>query len=530
MRLITLEAASAVYSCRSGIVVRHHRVAHDAFRDFSFRLRNFERALGEEAENEYWRTFVRRLKRYRFEATAAPLPFGNYVLMPPELLRWLDDHLRQCRMLYPQFAEAGSALIASLKSLVEANENPLLASLDEMASETTEGLAVLIKESRLIPLFEDVLKANFSFLRNLEIVSESQLTGGTCYEELACIGPSRWFKEHIFIAPRAPRIHVLHFSWIRDQWRPSAVFIGSAKGRAISQTSDSQRVSGDDERAASADDSPRERYLEVDELTLTLDLTQISNRFARSASSSSATGFEQEDTEARLFQLEGKAGVFLDAEDGSTALVIDMEEEEQGRVKRIATSVIEPGMYILLRAGGGGDYIIPVADKLLGERADSRRKFQRLWKAKLREAVRADGAYAACQRLKSFGSIRANEVNLRNWMSERNIRTEDPRDFHAIMQLVGLGADAARCWQIAGEIDRAHRQAGRYIRKLLLRQVLASDLRELEQRGRMEFELPDSGGASVVAMRVVAVAPTVARISLSHLGRQFELEETLWRE
>src|ERR1700749_1961406 len=106
MRIITLEAASAVYSCRSGIVVRHHRVAHDAFREFSFRLRNFERALGEEAENEYWRTFVRRLKRYRFEATAAPLPFGNRVLMPPELLCWLDDHLRQCRMLYPQFAEA----------------------------------------------------------------------------------------------------------------------------------------------------------------------------------------------------------------------------------------------------------------------------------------------------------------------------------------------------------------------------------------------------------------------------------------
>lgn len=529
MRLITLEAASAVYSCSSNIVVRHHRVSHDAFREFSFRLRNFERALGEEVENEYWRTFVRRLKRYRFETTAAPLPFGNRVLMPPELLGWLDDHLRQCRDIYSPFADASGELIASLKRLVEANENPLLTSLDEIAAETSEGLAVLIKESRLIPLLEDVLKANFSFLRNLEIVSESQLTGGTCYEELACIGPSRWFKEHIFIAPRAPRIHVLHFNWIRDQWRPSAVFIGSAKGRAISQTSDSQRVTGDNEQAASADDSPRERYLEVDELTLTLDLTQISNRFAR-ANTSATTGFEHEDTEARLFQLEGKAGVFLDAEDGSTALVIDMEEEEQGRVKRITTSAIEPGMYILLRAGGGGDYIIPVADKILGERADSRRKFQRLWKAKLHEAVRANGAYVACQRLKSFGSTRANEVNLRNWMSERNIRTEDPRDFHAIMQLVGLGADAVRCWQIAGEIDRAHRQAGRHIRRLLLRQVLASDLRELEQRGRMQFELSDSGGASVVAMRVVAIAPTVTRISLSHLGRQFELEETLWRE
>ncbi len=536
MNQISIRDASVVYSCRRAAVVRHRRVTHDGFRDFSLRLQNFERALGEEGKDEYWQTFVRRLKRYRFEASAAPLPFGNRVLMPPELLRRLDDHLRQCRMLYPQYVETSGALMERLKRLGETNENPLLDRLDELGGELaleTGELTVAIKESRLIPLFEDVLRtANSSFLRNIEIVSEAQLRGGTCYEELACIGPSRWFAEHVFSAPRAPRIHILHFNWIRDQWRPTSVFVGSAKARTASESNGYQREADEgveDASGMSREEHAREHYLEVEELAPRLDLTQISQRIAVPPDA------EQDDAEARLFQLEGRKGVFLDAEDGSKALVIDFEgedeeEQQQGRVKRIATSAIEPGMYLLLRSGGGGDLIVPVADKILGGKAASRRKFQQLWKTKLRQAVRTEGAYNVCLRLKGHGSIRANEVNLRNWMSERNIRTEDQRDFAAIMQLVGLGTDAGRCWQIAGEIDSAHRQAGRRIRRLLLHQVLTANLRELEQRGRMEFELAESGGASVVAVRVVRLAPTVTRVLLHRLNHQFDLEEELWRE
>lgn len=529
-----LPTATAIYSCRSVVEIKQHHIAHDAFKEFSFLLQGFERALGDEVENEYWKPFVRCLKGYRFEVTAAPLGFGNPVVMSPDMLRWLDARLAQCRMLYPQFVAPSGELLANLNRLVEANDNPLLeyaTTLDTSQSHNLtihRKLTVLIKESRLIPAFEDVLKSRKMF-NFIEVVSEAQLRGSNCYENIVCVGPSRWFADHVFSAPRAPRIHVLNFNWVKDRWRPSAVFVGSAQSREDSR-SDWQSMADENKFAAGeaaqrSTEQSREQQIEVEELLPTLDLTQISNRFSRV---SSASVVEQENAEARLFQLEGRVGVFLDEEDGGSSLVIDLEDEETTRVKRVSVSAIEPGMYVLLREGGGGDYLMPVADKILGKEATGARELQRHWKSKLRDVVNTHGAYTVSLRLKNYGSIRANETNLRNWMSDRNIRTDDKRDFAAIMQLVGLSSETEKYWKNAGLIDSAHRRAGSQIRKLLLRQVLTADLSELEQRGQMAFELAESGGGQMLALRVVARAPNVDRIPVWHIGRLFELEEDAW--
>jgi hypothetical protein len=228
--------------------------------------------------------------------------------------------------------------------------------------------------------------------------------------------------------------------------------------------------------------------------------------------------------------LENRSGVFLDADEGGSWLVIDLAEEAATRVKRISVSSIEPGMYVLLREGGGGDYIVPVADKILASGATNARGLQRHWKSKLRDAVQMYGSYTVSMQLKKLGSVRANEGNVRNWMSERNIRTDDERDFAAIMRLVGLDEEKEEYWNNAALIDRAHRQAGGHIRKLLLRQVLTADLRDLERLGRMKFELSASGAGQMIALRVVARSPTPNRIPLGHIGRLFELEEEAWRE
>src|SRR2546423_15283969 len=100
----SLTVATAIYSCRSTLQIERHPIAHPAFREFSFKLRNFEGALGDEIENEYWKPFVRRLKRYRFEVTAAPLDFGNPVLMSTELMKRLQGHIAHLTMQFPRFA------------------------------------------------------------------------------------------------------------------------------------------------------------------------------------------------------------------------------------------------------------------------------------------------------------------------------------------------------------------------------------------------------------------------------------------
>ena len=523
MRAITLDEASEVYSTCGDVSIERHRVCHQLFEDFSLGLRRFELELSDgDGEDDYWRYFLRRVKKYRFELSAAPLPLGSPVIMPPESMAALEQHLASCEMLYPHLAPRARGLLGTLWALIELNENPLLERLLEISAlpggaNRHRELAVAVKEPRLIPLLEGAL-ALLPFEHNMEIVSEAQLRGCDCYSELAVVGPSRWFTGYVFEAPRASRIHIVHYACIRDEFRPSPAFVGSPKTQP-STSSRRSRPAVAESGGGAEPPRPQREYVEVEDLLPTVDLSQVSSRMSRGP----GPGADMEELEARLFQLEGRIGVFLEAEERS-AMVIDLEEDGEASVGRMAASSIEPGMFVLLREGGGGDYIVPVADKILGKNAESVRKIQRLWKERLRQAVKERGALAVSVEMLDRGSIRANETNVRNWMSERNIRTEDYRDFAAIMDVVGMAAEAQKCWQIMGLIDSAHRKAGGVIRKMLLKQVLNSDLRELMQLGRMKFELTESGGGSMVAYRIVAVSPTVARIPAWQVARQFELE------
>ena len=89
---------------------------------------------------------------------------------------------------------------------------------------------------------------------------------------------------------------------------------------------------------------------------------------------------------ARLFVLEGDCMVMLETEKDSKTLVIDPlswhndEEGGEATVNRIHTSEIEPGMFVLIRSGGAGDYIEPIANEILGERAEALRLSQNKWK------------------------------------------------------------------------------------------------------------------------------------------------------
>ena len=108
----------------------------------------------------------------------------------------------------------------------------------------------------------------------------------------------------------------------------------------------------------------------------------------------------------------------------------------------------------------GGDYIVPVADRVMGRAAKHARERQRYWKDKLRAVVSREGLLATSVLLLDHGSQVANEQNVRNWMSYRNIRTQDKRDFIAIMRATGLEAETEQLWQEMGRIHRAHMRAG----------------------------------------------------------------------
>lgn len=523
MAEVSMEAAAEIYACKVSVEVEHRRVRHLQFRDFCFRVRHLLKALSETAADECWRPIVSTLKRYRFEASVVPAGFGNRCLMPPETIYKIDLQLSRCRRLFqPELAAEGAVLLETLKDLVAANDNPLL---NELADSATPGLplTIALKESRHIPVLEEVL-VNRGLSHVMRVVSEAQLRGGKCYERIACIGARSWYEDYVFRAPRAPRLIVVRFDWIHDTRPRGHIFDGWERVRTTLNIQRRHEDKADPTVIRAVDVS--DELIESEELVPRLDLANISRQYARPGITEDEVA---DDIVAKLFQLEGTRGVFLEADERATALVIDLEEDERRRVKRARTAHITPGMFLLLReAGSGGDYLVPIADKVLGERAVGLRKFQKRWKESLRSVVRQFGFREIVNKLLTFGAVRANEINVRNWMSERNIRTEDPRDFRAIMTLIGLGKESERCWQFAGEIARAHQRAGAVVRKLLLRQVLRSDLTELEAAGMMRFELSEVGGNPLAALRVLRISPEVVRISASHAGKLIDLESAEW--
>ena len=174
----------------------------------------------------------------------------------------------------------------------------------------------------------------------------------------------------------------------------------------------------------------------------------------------------------------------------------------------------------MLRTGGGGDYIVPIADRILGEKAVKYREIQGQWKALLKKEVDMRGLLAVCIDLLDYGgSKHVNETNLRYWISSRNIRPQDDKDFSAIMKLVGLQDKAMFYQEVANKIEIAHRKAGFRIRKLLIRQVATTNLHEIHKKGYMAFELPESDGGSFTAFRIEYISPNISTVPVSRIGR-----------
>ena len=518
MTYISLLAVNDIYSCSNCCKVKHHPVKHHEFGSFCLLWKKFKRQLNEAAEDDYWKTFLRPLRQYQFELCAAPLPFNHSTVCQPETLDVLEKHLSRCERIYPNFTITARTLLAYVTILSQSYENPLLNFIAEIYSTCWgENVALLVRESKLIPAVEKILATN-SRLRGVELIVPSQLRGGTCYERLIVIGPTSWFPDYVFSAARAKEIEILHYSWIRDKWQPEPVFLCSDNVQTLSQRTVRFAMQ---EKVNSNENARAENYLEPEELLPPpISWSQIVKDFARSSLNS--LDQEDEDIESCLFLLEGRAAVFLDAK--AKQIVIDLGEDNQSRVKKISVTDIEPGMFILLRTSGGGDYIVFLANHILGEKAQCTRALQREWKTLLRQKVKSIGIQTVIKCLLKFGSLRANELNVRNWMSERLIKPDDKRDFDAILNFVGLGDRLNQFYEATSLIDSTHRSAGKHIRKLLLQRVCQSDLHQLERLGKMNFELSEVDGGSITAFRVIDINQEHIIVPASKIAHPFPVD------
>jgi hypothetical protein len=499
-----------LYENSSKTKITKHRVSHETLGMFCLALYEFEKRLGELSQEDYWLKYLIPLKRLRFGLCAAPFPQKYRQQRSASIISSLRQDIRNCNQIYPDFAEGAFAVTSKLEPLVGEIRDPLLAKLVELTP-LDERIAWVIKESRLIPDVEKVVTELGNV--NPDVIHPSQLKQVIHYDQLVVVGPSRWFPESVFTASRAKQIHIVLFDWIRDRWRPNDVFVKPHRSSGFSSRS---KIVADLQPVDS-------RWASMDAETL---LNIVDKSVAIKPELAAASNDEHyDDVEAVCVFLEGDWALFIDTDEDSKTLIIDLDEDEDDRIARVPVKAIKPGTFVLVRTGGGGDFVVPLANKIMSSQAPIMRKYQRHWKSLLQLYVKEHGIFKTSIDLLDRGSQIANEGNVRNWMSSRSIRTQKLEDFAAIMQLVGLQAKTQEYWHAMGVIFKAHRKAGFEIRRLLIEQVKEINISDLQKHGKMEFRLAEDDESSLTAFRVESLLGEPVQVPYLRIGQPFQLEK-----
>jgi hypothetical protein len=522
---LTIGSATQVYSDASRCVIKRHWVDHPALADLSRSLRALVRSLQED-EDEYWRNTLGPIRRLAFAFCSTPLPFSDAAALAGIDWGKINRQVHLCQHLFPDSHEALASIFQKLEQLSAEPSSPLTGALEELLRQTG-SLSVVMRNPRMNQAVASYFAGNAA-LRTAKVVSATQLRGAHLCDVLAVIGPCGWHPEYVFSAPRAPAIHVISFRWIRDGWKPGPILLHNSEASEAKHRNHRigsiPKIDGEStQNNASPSDIPP------------LDLLPPMPLFARSGSSGVGSQHDSsaETVPARLCHLSGGRAVFVAADEGASSLRIDTSEMGRATVRRAPADELEPGQYLLLRTSGGGDFIAPLADRILGASAAKRRAEQAQWKERLiSRAVEQFGALSrrelasrVCSNLRAQGLTQARPANVHYWMSSKCIRPRKEEDLLAVLTLAGLGARARELWAAMGEISRAHVRAGHLIRRMLLRKISETSLEPLERDGEMVFDLGEHDGGTLSAFQIVGILAEEFEVPTDQIGVLLDAEE-----
>ena len=453
---------------------------------------------------------VRLSRGLWYRILSAPLPLSHPSLIDAAAADLLLKQVCTIGRSYSELREVSDRYASALAELRSSDDNPLWRATErELANRQADNVGLLIKPARLVGALRDLAATQ---QRRLEVLMESQLRRTVAFDRLYVFGAGRWYPGFVFSAPRAPALRIVRYAVLSDSPPEEAAFV-----KPLRQPTRPPFAASAGHRAVGP------LRFTADEARPALDIASIVRRAGRGDGAASPDPSD-ELVDVRVVFLEQELAVFVLATEHASELIVDLREEAEKLVHRISTVDLQPGMAVLVRTEGGGDYIVAAADQILAQKAEKLRRHQRYWKRLLRDLDEKLGTAEAVDRLKAAGSKIANHVNLRNWMSARSIRTHRKEDFDAIFRVIGLAEDADRHWSMMAEIDQAHRRAGNLVRRRLLKQVMSADLSPLQTEGRQEFELPgEVGGGGLTAVRIVAVSFEVVEAHPSAVHRMVEL-------
>lgn len=545
LKMIDLVYSAASQCSSTRIITR--RVASVAFHRFSSAVTSFESHLREAEILDNWSSQIGYLKVFRLKYATSIVSASD--LFETTRLRGSPSALRDL------LASADSHTVAlfcavdeAFKGLQKEAMNPLFTDYierlrvedgewDEATLPARKTTAILCEWSELVGVTESAIRRlGVGKGRQFCVVKPSQLKELTTFDELVVFGSWRWLerKGHSFIfrAPRCRSLMNFCFNTIPD-YQPQFYQLAGSPHRFQRASHSRPRVAHPGFSTVVAEPSQRQSFNEdvavstiLDEMLPVIDLDKVSRR-----TGGMGGGQQADSVEAKLVELSGNCGVWL-SEDG---IVYQMELEHSPggitckRVRHVNVSDVAPGAALIFSTAGGGDMIVEEANSLMGAAADSMRAIQMVWKQKLAEKVRIDGAEQVCRTLKALGVTSGSLVNLRNWMSPANIAPADRDHFVTILEACGLASEVERITVATDRIRRAHRAAGFMLSRKLFQMIQGKPLTELAAVGFQVFGGNAAIASEKTAFTVESISAGTKCVDSGVINKPFTLDEDLWR-
>lgn len=501
MRYVPFAQAASYFDVAGRARLNWRRLEHPGVERFSEAVFKLSKLSRLQDDDTGWRRFLYPARRARNILTTVPLPYNSAAVGLSDLMRQLDELLPVLRIYAgEEAARLGHEAVEVGTDLADLDYSPLLnVVLDAVAETEVESNGLLLPMSDFLSSVRDHFKWQLGTHQTVvHALTWHDLAEARIFSRLMVTGPLYWYHDHEFVltSPRAMQIEVLEWAWYRERELTASVLAGSSGGSML-------RVVPPPVRSTFVTTEGDERP-EVDWHSVSQELTgQTEGEFAEPIMARPvllAGGF------AALFPEEGERLVWM----------LDPHAPAEHRVVRVDVADLEPGHVVILRTSGGGDLIVPLADEILGRDARRLRELQRMWKEKFANWIlRQGGLNRAATELQRMGSPRAYPQNLQNWLGERSLRPDDPKDWRVIMSVASLEDMTAEIWQAMGKIRGAHNVAGKSLGRRLREMANTADLDDLLVTGRQVFA--QLRGGSLTAFRIEGFAPVTVRCTTSHL-------------
>ena len=467
-------------------------------------------------DSELWGAYNRVMRRVVWDLLNTPLPADHPTLKVGAARRELERILTGLRgVAATPVVDDATSMTGKLRILEEDSTDPLGDRCRSILGE--EGIqraVVLVRDRRFRGPVEDHFRQAGC---PVPVAVPTELADLSVQEALLIVGQARFYDGSVLNAPRAERLWVVRYRWLRD--------IENAAGLLRSERTREDRTEPGTQR-------PRKPPPSDEFLVPRIDWEELRAQAAgRREDHGPATRQHLSGTEgyrARLYILAGGYAVYLESEGSSRVLRLDPEADGEDRVHLVSARALRSGSIVLLRRErGSGDFIEEIADRMLGSQAGPLRHAQQEWKNALRRKVYAIGAAAVERQLRYRGT---RYQNVGYWMNPRSIRTRDRRDFRILMGYIGLRSSADRLWDQMGTIDTAHRKAGHLARSRLVDQVHGADLSLLDRVGYLDFQVEGGRAGTLTAYRIEGRAPGSDYVAEGLLHHPFEIAPDLWLE